>query len=286
MRSRAFHQARFAKLRERCRSVRLHDVPVYDGRYRIVVQLEPQSRGGSVAVHSKLQTGAAVTLSAPRNNFVLDESAVHCVLFSGGIGLTPILSMAWRLHELGRSFVWHLSARSRARLAWADHIDTLPFRDKIRLYLDDGPADQALSAEHALRGNPDGTQIYICGPRGYMEYITNAAHQAGCQPSQLHQEHFGAEIDINGDPFIVIAARSGRRIEVSANESILAAVTRAGFEVETGCRNGVCGSCLTRVLEGRPDHRDMVLTDTEKAENNRIALCCSRSQSATLVLDL
>jgi vanillate O-demethylase ferredoxin subunit len=119
-----------------------------------------------------------------------------------------------------------------------------------------------------------------------MQYVTEAAAQAGFPSNQLRQEHFGAEIDINGDPFTVITARSGHRITVAANESILAALTRAGIHIETGCQNGVCGSCLTRVLQGRPDHRDMVLTAAEKAENSRIAVCCSRSQSAELVLDL
>jgi ferredoxin len=119
-----------------------------------------------------------------------------------------------------------------------------------------------------------------------MDYVAGAALIAGIPKEQVHQEHFAAEIDVNGDPFAVIAARSGRRIEVGPAETILAAVTRAGYHVETGCRNGVCGSCLTRVVEGRPDHRDMVLTDAEKAENNRIAVCCSRSKSRVIVLDI
>ena len=260
--------------------------PVDDGPYRIAVQLEPNSRGGSAAVHSKLHVGANVTLSPPRNNFVLDEEADSSALFSGGIGLTPLLAMAWRLHELGRDFVWHLSARNRAKLAWSDQIDALPFRNRIILHLDDGPPDQAMHAASAIGRIPDKANIYVCGPRGYMDHIVGAARDAGFSPSQMRLEHFGAEIDVSGDPFTVVTAGSQRRIEVSANETILAALTRAGLQVETGCQNGVCGSCLTRVLEGRPDHRDMILTDTEKAENKRIAVCCSRSLSATLVLDL
>jgi cytochrome P450/ferredoxin-NADP reductase len=260
--------------------------PVDDGPYRIAVQLEPNSRGGSATVHSRLQAGTNVTLSAPRNNFVLDEQADSFVLFSGGIGLTPILAMAWRLHQLGRDFVWHLSARSRERLAWSDQIDALPFRKQIMLHLDDGPADQLLDAATVLRHVSDRAQVYICGPRGYMDHLAQAARDAGILPDRMRREYFGAEIDMSGDPFVVVAARSGLRIEVSANESILAAATRAGLQIETGCQNGVCGTCLTHVLDGRPDHRDMVLTDIEKAENRRIAVCCSRSQSATLVLDL
>ncbi|WP_158818826.1 cytochrome P450 [Methylocapsa sp. S129] len=260
--------------------------PTKLGRYLIAVQRDPQSRGGSEAIHAKFETGGAVRLSRPRNHFALDETASRYLLFSGGIGLTPILAMAWRLHELGRAFTWHASARSRSRLAWAEQIETLPFREDIRLHFDDGGAEQALNAASEIRNAPAGALIYICGPRGYMDYVAGAARIAGIPTEQVRQEHFGAEIDVNGDPFTVMAARSGRRIEVGPAETILAAVTRAGYRVETGCRNGVCGSCLTRVIEGRPDHRDMVLTDAEKAENDRIAVCCSRSKSRVIVLDI
>jgi cytochrome P450/ferredoxin-NADP reductase len=260
--------------------------PVGDGPYRIAVQLEPESRGGSAVVHARLHVGTEVAFSTPRNNFMSDEAAPGYVLFTGGIGLTPVLAMAWRLHELGRDFVWHLSARSRARLAWADQLDKLPFRGRIVLHLGDGPSDQRLDAGSILRGVQPATQIYVCGPRGYMQDVESHAHATGIPRHHVRQEHFGAEIDINGDAFTVVGARTGRRIEVAANESILAAITRAGIRVETGCQNGVCGTCLTRVLEGRPHHRDMVLTDIEKAENSRIAICCSRSQSSELVLDL
>jgi cytochrome P450/ferredoxin-NADP reductase len=260
--------------------------PTKVGRYLIAVQREPRSRGGSEAIHAKFEIGDIVKLSRPRNHFALNEAADHYLLFSGGIGLTPILSMAWRLHELGRAFAWHVSARNRSRLAWAGQIETLPFRGSIRLHFGDGGAEQALYAASEIRNAPAGALIYMCGPRGYMDYVADAARIGGIPSRQVHREHFAAEIDVNGDPFVVIAARSGRRIEVGPAETILAAVTRAGYHVETGCRNGVCGSCLTRVVAGRPDHRDMVLTDTEKSENDRIAVCCSRSQSRIIVLDI
>lgn len=208
------------------------------------------------------------------------------MLFSAGIGMTPILAMAWRLHELGRTFLWHLSARSRTRLAWADQIDALPFRESIELHVSEGSSSRRLNAVEAMRNLHRGTHIYICGPRDYMDHLSEEARAAGLEPGQIHLEHFRAEIDANGDPFTVIAARSGKRIDVAADETILAALTREGFDVLTSCKNGVCGTCLTRVIQGRPDHRDMVLTEVEKAEGERIAVCCSRSQSAVLVLDL
>jgi vanillate O-demethylase ferredoxin subunit len=143
-----------------------------------------------------------------------------------------------------------------------------------------------LKAEDVLAVLEDDAHIYLCGPKGYMTYVTTAAAAAGIDEGRIHLEHFGAEIDVNGDTFTVVAARSGKELQVAAGETILAALNRAGIEVETSCQNGVCGSCLTRVIEGKPDHRDMVLTSEEKADNNRIAVCCSRSQSPRLVLDV
>ncbi len=260
--------------------------PEANDSYTIAVQREPLSRGGSAGIHASFKEGDTVTLSAPRNHFVLNEGRHSYLLLSGGIGITPILAMAWRLHALNREFTWHVSARSRARLAWADQLSTLPFADSIVLHFDDGDDDQRLDAQQLMREAGPQTDVYCCGPRGYMDYVIGAASEAGLPEAQLHVEHFGAEIDTDGDPFTVVAARSGLRLTVAPDETMLSVVLRAGLKVEVGCHNGLCGSCLTGVLDGRPDHRDMVLTAEEKARNDRVALCCSRSQTPELVLDL
>jgi cytochrome P450/ferredoxin-NADP reductase len=260
--------------------------PMRHEQYSIAIQRELKSRGGSSTLHAKFEKGSTIVLSRPRNHFPLNEIAPNSVLFSGGIGITPILAMAWRLHELGRYFTWHVSARSRRRLPWASQIDKLPFREKIYVHLGDGPAEQQLNAAQSLRALDVAAHVYVCGPRGYMDHVKKAALEQGIAEENIHQEHFSAEIDVNGDPFVVIAARSGKRFEVSADETIINAALRAGIVVETSCRNGVCGTCITWVLQGRPDHRDMVLTAAEKAENDRMAVCCSRSQSSVIVLDL
>jgi len=194
--------------------------------------------------------------------------------------------MAWRLHELGRSFTWHISARSRSRVPFSKELDALPFRDSIVLHIDDEQNGKLLEASDILRSASDDCDVYVCGPRGYMAFIEEAARRAGVTKERLHQEHFGAEIDTTGSPFTVVAARSGLSIEVGCTETILSALQREGIEVETACQNGVCGTCLTKVIEGRPDHRDMVLTDVEKASNEMIAVCCSRSRSRILKLDV
>jgi ferredoxin len=165
-------------------------------------------------------------------------------------------------------------------------LKTLPFSDSIILHFDDGDDDQRLDAHCLMRAADPKADIYVCGPRGYMDYVIGAAREAGLREAQLHVEHFGAEIDTDGDPFMVVTARSGLRITVAPDETMLSAIVRAGIQVEVGCHNGLCGSCLTRVVDGRPDHRDMVLTAEEKARNDRVALCCSRSQTPELVLDI
>jgi len=253
--------------------------------YQIAVLKESNSRGGSIAVHEQFQVGTSLKISKPRNHFALIKSSAHTVLCSGGIGLTPILAMAWELYENRKSFEWHLSARSKERIAFGETLEQLPFLENVTVHLDDKP-DNAANLETSIKQLPSDSHIYMCGPKGYMDFISTNALNAGFQETQIHTEYFGAEIDVNGEAFEVYAARSELTIEVSPEETILSALKRVGIPVATSCENGVCGSCLTGVLDGKPEHRDLVLTDTEKAMNNRVAVCCSRSQSKRLVLDL
>ncbi|WP_296745727.1 cytochrome P450 [Mesorhizobium sp.] len=260
--------------------------PSRSDAYVIAVQREPQSRGGSANIHSSFGEGAAIMISKPRNHFKLVEDGSPVALFSGGIGLTPILSMAWRLHQLGQEFTWHVSAHDSLRVPWGSELKDLPFAGRIRLHLSEGPDASRLDAGKVVDELGEGTHIYICGPKRYIDSLHAAATNAGFDAEHIHREHFAAEIDVNGDPFTVIASRSGRAVPVGPGETILQALRRDGFHIESSCQNGVCGTCVTRLLEGRADHRDMVLTATEKAENSKIAVCCSRSQTPRLILDI
>ena len=199
--------------------------------------------------------------------------------------MTPILAMAWELHVAKRPFEWHASARSGDHLAYAEGLKSLPFAEHIHVHLDDTPIDQP-DIPSCLEATSKDAHVYICGPKGYMAFVQASVLKAGFDAQNVHVEHFGAEIDVDGDPFEVVAQQSGVTIEVGPKETILDALTRVGITVPTSCENGVCGSCLTPVLDGTPDHRDLVLTDGEKASNDRIAVCCSRSKTKTLVLDL
>ena len=90
----------------------------------------------------------------------------------------------------------------------------------------------------------------------------------------------------NDVPFTLVAQRSGVSLTVAADRTILETLEAAGIQTASSCCAGVCATCLTDVICGVPDHRDMVLTVEEKAANQRIAICCSRSRSRTLVLDI
>lgn len=257
-----------------------------DGLYRIAVLLDPNSRGGSLALHERFPVGADMLIGRPRNNFPLHDERGTSLLFAGGVGLTPLLAMAWHLHRENTPFVLHVSVRSRDRLAFAEELASAPFADRVHVHVDEETGGRSADFTHEIRSTGSDARVYLCGPRGFMDTVKSCALKEGLPESRIHVEHFGAEIDLHGDPFEVFAAQSKLSLRVGPDETILAALQRAGLSVTTSCENGVCGTCLTPVLEGVPDHRDMVQTDGEKADNNRIAVCCSRSRSRRLVLDL
>ncbi|MEZ5752595.1 MAG: cytochrome P450/oxidoreductase [Paracoccaceae bacterium] len=258
--------------------------PAKPGTYRLGILRDPASRGGSAAVHAEFTIGKPIRVGRPRSNFPLDMAASRSILFAGGIGITPILSMACALHRAGRDFTLHYCGRSADRLAFVDELGR--FGEHVMIHLDDGPAAQRLDLSAALGTPVAGTHVYCCGPTGFMDYVIAGAARAGWPAGQVHLERFGAEVNTDGAPFTVVAARAGLTVEVAPGVTIAQALTEAGLSVPMSCQSGVCGTCITRVLEGTPDHRDLVLTDHEKAARDRIALCCSRSQTRTLVLDL
>lgn len=260
--------------------------PAESGLYRLGILLEPQSRGGSSAVHKSFTEGQTISISPPRNNFHLAETASRSILVAGGIGVTPLLAMAHRLTALGGQFDLHYCTRSRSRTAFTDHIATSPFAGRTHFHQDDGAPAQLFTAEKYLAHPEPGTHLYICGPKGFMDHVIAGAHLHGWPPERIHLEYFTADVSLEGDSLTVIAKRSGKTVQVPADKSIANALIDAGIDVPLSCEQGICGTCLTTVLEGIPDHRDMILSDDEKAENKLITVCCSRGKTPTLVLDI
>lgn len=256
-------------------------------RYRIAVLRDPNTRGGSAGMHQAVAEGDVLQISEPRNHFPLVH-AQRTLLFAGGIGVTPLLCMAQRLAAIGADFTMHYSARSPDRMAFRAEIEASSFADRVHLHFDDGAPEQKLQLQQVIAQPEPGTHLYVCGPTGYIDFVVQTAKSLGWPADQVHLEYFGAAPqDTTGDrAFQVKVASSGKTYEVPANESVVQALARHGVEILVSCEQGVCGTCITRVLEGECDHRDMYFTDEEKARHDQFTPCCSRAKSAVLVLDL
>ena len=262
--------------------------PTESHRYLIGVLKDPSSRGGSKAMHELVNEGDVLRISVPKNHFPLAHEAPRSLLLAGGIGVTPILCMAERLETVGEAFEMHYCTRSRDRAAFHDRIRASSFAPKVQFHFDDGAPQQKLDIPALLATPQPGLHLYVCGPKGFMDAVLRAASAAGWPESQLHYEFFSAEV-VKSDAdrsFEVQLVSSGRVVMVPKDKTIVQALAEAGIEVQTSCEQGVCGTCLTRVLEGEPDHRDMYLTPDEQSANDQFLPCCSRAKSPRLVLDL
>ena len=257
-------------------------------RYQIAVLNEPSSRGGSSKLHAQIEAGATLMLSEPRNLFELDLSGEHYVLFAGGIGITPILAMAYTLSHLGKPFELHYCGRSAERLAFIKTLAASPFAHQVHVHIDEGAPAQRLDAHKVLRGPSAGRQLYVCGPAGFMDFILDTARSSGWNEAQLHREYFSAPplTAAQDTAFEIELARSGQVLAVAAHQSALQALEAAGIAVDSSCEQGICGACITPVLAGEPEHRDQFLTEAEHAANDCFTPCCSRARSPRLVLDL
>ena len=268
------------------RQYSLSSPPGHGDRYRIAVLREPESRGGSQFVHDALLEGMTLSISPPRNLFHLHEESRTYVLLAGGIGITPLLAMAYRLSALGKDFVLHYCARAPSRAAFLDELKARPFAH-VRLHFDDAPETQ-LDLDQALCDPSPDRRLYVCGPNGFMDFVVQGARARGWSPEHIHQEHFaGAAIPEGHDrAFALVIASTGQTITVGPDQTAAHALEAAGVFVPLSCEQGVCGTCLTGILAGQPDHRDLFQTEAEKASNLMFTPCCSRARTPVLTLDL
>lgn len=258
-----------------------------DARYRIAVKPEPEGRGGSLEVHQVLVPGAEVTISVPRNNFEL-YPADRYVLVSGGIGITPLLSMAHHLWATGIPFALHVCAADPAAVPFSGELSAMPFADVVSVHVDASPGRTSLVPAQALAAAGPEAALYVCGPGGFMDWVTDQAAAQGWPRDAVHRESFaGAVLDMTGTkPFDVVLARSGTTLHVPADRQILDVLAEHDIEVPWSCSQGVCGTCITGVLSGEVEHRDAVLSPEIRASNTAMALCVSRAKDAKVVLDL
>ncbi|WP_312184021.1 PDR/VanB family oxidoreductase [Pantoea sp. CTOTU46764] len=251
--------------------------------YEICVRLDLRSTGGSRWLHNELTVGDELQISAPRNHFPLPQ-APRTLLFAAGIGLTPLLVMAETLAARQADFTLHLYLKRADELAFSPRLSKLGARVVIH-YSSEGDSLRQRIPDDLTQ--PENAALVFCGPVGFMDHLQQLAFQFGWAEAQLHSERFQPKTTVTaGGAFEVEIASSGARFAVGAQQTIAEVLENAGLELPLSCEQGMCGSCITGVLAGEPDHRDEVLSKQERAANNCIVLCCSRAHSPLLVLDL
>lgn len=269
------------------RSYSLANAPNERHRYVIAVLREPAGRGGSAWMHDRVKQGDVLTVAEPLNNFALDETAREHVFVAGGIGITPILAMGYRLRAIGARMHLHYCTRSPEKTAFRKEVGEI--FNEATLYHDNGDPARGIKLDAVLKERAANAHLYLCGPTGLIEAAQRAAAHWG--DSAVHVEHFKAvekPLPIGGNQsFEIVLSRSNLTLTVPPDKSILEVVRAAGINADSSCEAGICSSCETALLAGKPDHRDDILTAADKAANRKIMICVSRAMPGeTLVIDL
>jgi len=254
-------------------------------RYVVGVGRAADSRGGSSYIHSSIRAGLQIKISAPRNNFPLNEDSASFLFIAGGIGITPIMAMVrWCI---ANNKPWRLiyAARSRQRTAFYEELCALG-ADRVHFHFDD-EAGQVLDVAQAVSSWREGESVYCCGPALLMEAVKTLTENL--PTGTVRFEWFSvpdSDEPQEANSFTIRLERSMVEFEVPERKSILEVLEEHGFELPFSCREGLCGTCVTSVCSGEPDHRDYVLSDEERASGKMMTICCSRSKSSVLTLDL
>lgn len=256
--------------------------PFDQNAYTISVRRDDEGRGGSLFMHRSVSVGDEMVISNPVNLFSLDLRAKKHLMIAGGIGITPFLAQLKQLDRAHGNWELHYACRSEALGSYVDYLTTTHPND-VSVYYDD--QDQAIDLDNLLDGQPLGTHIYVCGPKGMINWVRAKATELGWPREAIHFEEFLAPQ--SGKPFEVKLAVSNKVIQVGEQESLLEAIERAGVDAPYLCRGGACGMCETRVIDytGNFIHRDHWLEDDEHASGEKIMPCVSRFEGKTLVLD-
>lgn len=256
--------------------------PADPSGYEISVRRDDQGRGGSLFMHRHVRPGLEMVISHPVNLFPLDSRAKKHLMIAGGIGITPFLAQIAQLAAQGGRFELHYSARSRALGAYMDRL-TAAHPDRVHCTFDE--EGQQIDLSRVLAMQPIGTHLYVCGPKGMIDWVLKTAATMGWPAGALHHEEFLAPG--TGKPFTVELAASGKTVNVGTTQSLLEAMEAAGVDAPYLCRGGACGQCETSVIrcDGTILHRDHWLTPEDQASGTKIMPCVSRFEGKTLVID-
>jgi vanillate O-demethylase ferredoxin subunit len=255
-------------------------------RWRIAVRREDPGRGGSRFMHETLQAGDRLQADLPKNDFALQPHRGTAVLVAGGIGITPIASMAATRRAAGLPVRLVYAGRSRGQMAYLAELQALLGTD-LQVHADDETAGRPLDVAALLQSCTANDHLYVCGPLPMLEAVRTGATAAGWPAARVHFELFNAPTGSAADAAFEVELRaSGRTLTVPADRTILDVMIDAGLDPMFDCRRGECGVCAATVLEGVPDHRDQVLGTGDKVGGKVIQICVSRCRGARLVLDL
>jgi tetrachlorobenzoquinone reductase len=256
-------------------------------RYVVAINKAPASRGGSTFIHENLHVGEVLSIGQPRNNFPLIEDAHHSVFVAGGVGITPLYSMIRRLTVIGRPWQLYYCVRNKIQAAFLNELLSLSpsATESVHTNFSRELGDQRLDLDALIATIPNDTHLYCCGPVSMLETFERATTSRPV--SYVHVEYFAAkEVVANEGGFTIELARTGRSFFIPSGKTILQVLLEAGMDVPHACMEGVCSACETRVLEGVPDHLDMVLNREERDSNRTMMICCSGCKSQKLVLDI
>jgi ferredoxin-NADP reductase len=256
--------------------------PADPSAYTISVRRDDAGRGGSLFMHNRCETGMEMVISNPVNLFPLDLRGRKHLMLAGGIGITPFLAQMKQLAASNGRFELHYAVRTAALGAYADEL-TGTYPNSVHIYHDD--RKEAIDLENLLDGQPLGTHVYVCGPKGMIDWVRKMAAGLGWPREAIHYEEFLAPK--SGKPFEVKLAVSNKVITVGEHQSLLEAIEAAGVEAPYLCRGGACGQCETDVIgyDGRFLHNDHWLDEGDRASGRKIMPCVSRFEGKTLVLD-
>lgn len=266
----------------------LCNAPGRRDHYRIAVLQTPNSRGGSRAMHELIRAGDLIEISGPYNFFLLDALAHHVILLAGGIGITPLISMVEQLEQQGKSYELHYCTKSPERTAFLPRLANRVATGRVHIYHDLGDPLQGLDIGSLLQTYKPGSQVYFCGPPGFMKAVEAATEH---WPNEaVHSEYFNAEplkptVNISdGRQFEIQLSKSQRLIKVDPLQTILQALRQAGVECASSCESGLCGTCKAIYTTGKIEHNDYVLNEQER--QNQVLICCARVIEGPVFLEL
>ena len=252
--------------------------PADRSKYIIGVLRENEGRGGSKLLHRIFEQGRNVFISRPVNHFELNERAEKTLLMAGGIGITPMMAMAYRLSAIDADFELHYSCSSRNNAGFVDDMANMSWASKVHQYFSDNNSRAELSS--VIPAYTKGMHLYTCGPDRYMSAVLETASQLGWTDEALHQEYFSTPVmpEYENHPFVIRLIQSDKRITVASDQSAAEALIQAGIKIDLKCRDGICGVCQCELIEGEVDHRDFVLSKSQRRHS--MITCQSRARHA------